>query len=165
MIRRRNGGRGRAFALAGGGTTRLRLTSMMDILVVLLLFLLKAFVADGEAMTPPAGVDLPESSSAAQAEESVVVAVVNRTVLVGGEAVATLDDAGEGRVLPGLRASLERALAQSDALAQRRGLEPVLRPATVQADRELPFRDLERVLSTLGAAGFEVVSLAVIRSS
>ena len=36
-------------------TGRLRLTSMMDILVVLLLFLLKSFVVEGEAMTPPAG--------------------------------------------------------------------------------------------------------------
>ena len=35
---------------------RLRLTSMMDILTVLLLFLLKSFVVEGEVVTPAPGV-------------------------------------------------------------------------------------------------------------
>ena len=42
---------------------RLRLTSMMDILTVLLLFLLKSFVVEGEVVTPVPGVELPSSSA------------------------------------------------------------------------------------------------------
>ncbi len=47
----------------GKGSKPLQLTSMMDILTVLLLFLLKSFVVEGEVITPVPGVDLPESSS------------------------------------------------------------------------------------------------------
>ncbi|MCK4774074.1 MAG: biopolymer transporter ExbD, partial [Candidatus Krumholzibacteria bacterium] len=55
--------------------TPLRLTSMMDILTVLLLFLLKSFVVEGEVMTPIPGVDLPESSSDTTPRAAVVIAI------------------------------------------------------------------------------------------
>jgi biopolymer transport protein ExbD len=150
-------------------TGRLKLTSMMDILVVLLLFLLKSFVVEGEAMTPTPGVTLPESTSPDQPRSALVVSIVDDTILVGGEPVATLDASSAARAgapIPGLLRALEDARHRADAMAARTGnTEAEARPATIQADRELPFHVLQRVMLTLGESGYEEVSLAVIRSS
>ena len=55
----------------------LKLTSMMDILTVLLLFLLKSFVVEGEVVTPPPGVELPGSTADTPPEASLVIAISN----------------------------------------------------------------------------------------
>ena len=49
------------------------LTSLMDILTVLVLFHLKSFVMEGEAVTPMPGVALPESSSKTAPRASIVI--------------------------------------------------------------------------------------------
>ena len=67
----------------------LKMTSMMDILVVLLLFLVKSFVAD-EQMSPSAGVQLPESTAKEHPEDSVVIAITETSILVGEDWVADL---------------------------------------------------------------------------
>ena len=149
-------------------TGRLRMTSMMDILVVLLLFLLKSFVVEGEAMTPAPGVELPHSTSLDPPEESLVVAVDGNSILVGGEPVATLH--GMVPEDPLLIAPLARRLQslrhRSEEIALRQGAaEETRRPATVQADRDLPFHVLERVMFTLSESGYPDVSLAVIKRS
>ena len=85
MARRRRKGRGK-----GNMPTPLRLTSMMDILTVLLLFLLKSFVVEGEVITPAPGVELPESTSDTTPRASVVVAIFDSTVMLDGQMVADI---------------------------------------------------------------------------
>ena len=96
MRRRRHGSRWRKSS-AGSGSVNL--ISMMDILTVLLLFLLKSYVAGGEVMVPPTGIHLPSSSADAPPQTSLVVAIDDHEILIGGERVTTLAEA-EGE--PGL---------------------------------------------------------------
>ena len=72
--RRDRGHKSRSFAQV----PRLKMTSMMDILTVLLLFLLKSFVVDGEALTPPPGLELPQSTSESMPAESIHLALVDQ---------------------------------------------------------------------------------------
>lgn len=149
-------------------TSGLRLTSMMDILTVLLLFLLKSFVVDGEAMTPRAGVDLPESSAEERPESSVVVAVSADGIVVGDEPVATMAEvlASDDLYVVPLAERLEEVWLQREELARLRGETELEAPAaTIQGDRDIEFRVLERVMYTLGETGFGDVSLAVIKKS
>ena len=63
----------------------------MDILTVLLLFLLKSFVVEGEVINPVPGVDLPQSTSDTKPKASVVVAIFDGAVLLDGQMVARVD--------------------------------------------------------------------------
>jgi biopolymer transport protein ExbD len=152
---------------ATDGNTRLKLTSMMDILTTLLLFVLKAFVAEGEVATPPLGVSLPSSSIEDAPEASVVVAVSADAILVAGQPVATVPGAlaGTDLVVDGLDATLVEARERMEHLAALRGVDAPVPKVTIQGDREMEFRLLEKVMFTCGEAGFGEVALAVVQES
>ncbi|MCA9726235.1 MAG: biopolymer transporter ExbD [Candidatus Eisenbacteria bacterium] len=150
------------------GPAQLKLTSMMDILTVLLLFLVKSFVVD-TPVTPVPGVTLPESTSKETPEESFVIAITGPDILVDGERVSSVDEAtaGSGLFIASLGEHLATIRTHKQELARMRGLEEEagLGPVTVQGDRAIEYRVLERVLYTLGQEGFSEISLAVIREA
>lgn len=147
---------------------RLKLTSMMDILTVLLLFLLKSFVVDGEAMVPPAGLELPESTADSKVRASIVVAINDDTILVGDEAVASVSEslADPSPVIEPLAAYFDATWRKLDDIARLKGqAESDARTVTIQGDRDMEYRVLEKVMFTLAESGFEDVSLAVIKKA
>jgi len=148
--------------------TPLRLTSMMDILTVLLLFLLKGFVVEGEALTPVPGVDLPESSSDATPRASIVIAIFDDAVLMDGEAVVTISAAvaTNDLFIDALGARLDAARETVTEIARRRGSEEEFEGnVSIQGDREIDFSILQRVMYTCSMSGYENISLAVIGTS
>ena len=148
--------------------TPLRLTSMMDILTVLLLFLLKSFVVEGEVITPVPGVDLPQSTSDTKPRGSVVVAIFDDAVMLDGQMVARVggaDDEG-GLLIPLLAEKLAATRAHELDIASMRGVEAEFSPRiAIQGDRDIPFEILERVMFTCNQSGFGDISLAVIGAS
>jgi biopolymer transport protein ExbD len=55
---------------------------------------------------------------------------------------------------------------QKDEIARLRGAEPAQhRVATIQGDRDIEFRVLQKVMYTLGQNGYENISLAVLQKS
>lgn len=145
----------------------LRITSMMDILTVLLLFLLKSFVADGEVVTPAPGVELPRSTSVETPEASLVIAIAADEIRLGGETVVALDGSVDGglggsMVIDELRAVLDRAREQQMAIAARRGRSDWKGTVTIQGDRDMSFAVLQRVMFTCDQSGFADVALAVL---
>ncbi len=146
----------------------LRITSMMDILTVLLLFLLKSFVVDGEAHTPAAGVELPLSSSTIKPESSIVIAINGGDILVANELVArvTASNANTDMMIEELADRLEATRDQTIALHGRRGDEVEFDgKITIQGDRDMPFQILQRVMFTCNMIGYDNIALAVIQSS
>jgi biopolymer transport protein ExbD len=140
---------------------------MVDILTCLLLFLVKCFAVDSP-MTPEPGITLPSSTSEAHPEESFVVAITGPSILVDGERVANVADAiasPEVLITP-LAQRLAEIRAQKEEIARLRGdAETDLGQVTVQGDRSIEFRLLERIIYTLGREGFSEISLAVIREA
>ena len=161
MIRHRR--RARGPKLDAG--PKLKLTSMMDILTTLLLFLLKAFVVEGEVVTPPPGVDLPVSTAEDAPEASIVVAISADAILVGGQPVATVKDAlaGGDLLIDGLDAGLLDARERMEHLAELKGTAAPEMKVTIQGDRAIEFRLLERVMFTCGEAGCDQLALAVLQ--
>lgn len=148
--------------------TPLRLTSMMDILTVLLLFLLKSFVVEGEVMTPTPGVDLPESSSKASPQSSIVIAIFDDAVMLDGEVVASISRsvANDDLLIETLADRLDRARDTATEIARRRGSdEEFVGKVSIQGDRDIDFAILQRVMYTCSVSGFEDISLAVIGTS
>jgi biopolymer transport protein ExbD len=142
------------------------LISMMDILTVLLLFLLKSYVAGGEVMVPPPGITLPNSTAESIPQSSLVVAIDNDEILVGSERVITIADAvgADGLEIAPLSARLQQMREQQEEIAKLRGEETKL-AATIQGDRNIEFRVLRKVMYTLNQNGYEDIALAVLQKS
>jgi biopolymer transport protein ExbD len=141
------------------------LISMMDVLTVLLLFLLKSYVAGGEVMVPPPGIHLPASSAESPPQSSLIVAVDGDQIVVGGEKVASVEEALSGGLeIAGLAARLQMEAKHQEEIARMQGKTgPIARVATIQGDRDIEFRLLQRVMYTLNLNGYESVALAVIQ--
>jgi biopolymer transport protein ExbD len=148
-------------------SSSVNLISMMDILTVLLLFLLKSYVAEGEVMVPTAGVQLPTSTAEETPRASLVVAIDGDKILVGGERVASVSEsiASENPVIEGLAARLQALRARPDAIAPAATTAVDTRLVTIQGDRDIEYRVLRKVMFTLSRNGFENVSLAVLRNT
>jgi biopolymer transport protein ExbD len=146
----------------------LQLTSMMDILTTLLLFLLKSFVAEGEVITPAPGVTLPESSSQASPRAAVVIAVFDDAVMIEGEVVARIsrEETSRDMIIEPLAERLEAARERSMEITRLRdGAAEFHGRVSIQGDRDIHFAILQRVMYTCSASGYGEISLAVLRTS
>ena len=166
MRRRKEARRGWRRGMGASGSVNL--ISMMDILTVLLLFLLKSYVAGGEVMVPPAGIRLPGSSADQPPQPSLVVAIDDDEILIGNERVTTVAEAlgtPDLEIAP-LTARLQAVQRQQDEIARLRGVAPTpQRVATIQGDRDIEFRVLQKVMYTIGHNGYENIALAVLQKS
>jgi len=150
---------------AGGALT---LTSMMDILTVLLIFVLQSTISGGEVAIPPPGLELPKSTVERPTESSLVVAIDHRAIMVGGEAVASVGEAAAAGslMIEPLAARLREARAQQDELARRKGQTAATTGRiTIQGDRDVEFRVLQKVMFTVNQSGFPDIALAVLKKS
>lgn len=165
---RQKGERRRRWRTGLPPSSNVNLISMMDILTVLLLWLLKSYVAGGEVMVPPPGIRLPGSTAEQMPQASLVVAIDHDQIVVGSESVVTVADAmaGDDLEIAPLAAHLRTVRGQQDDIARRRGEKAVSsRAATIQGDRGIEFRVLRRVMYTLNQNGYENIALAVIQKS
>jgi biopolymer transport protein ExbD len=168
MIARRNRGRRRRWASRLRGHTGLSLTSLMDILTCLLFFVLKSFVAGGEATVPPPGLTLPSSSAERAQVTSLVVAIQKDAIFVGGERVASVleAEASPQMLIAPLAERVRAARAQMDDIALQRGKLPERSHlVTIQGDSDIEFRVLQKVMYTLGQGGFPDIALAVLKKA
>ena len=145
---------------------KLQLTSLIDIFVVLLLFLLKSLVVGGAVVTPFPGVTLPSSSATASFKESPVVVVANNQVIVDGERVCATEDVVNAMQLqvPAIEQALAAVRQKSESLAQRDGSDRKFEGRMIlQADESIPFHVLQKVMYTSQTVGFYDITLAVIQ--
>ena len=145
--------------------TPLRLTSMMDILTVLLLFLLKSFIVEGEVITPVPGVNLPESTSKTTPRAAVVIAIFDDNVLLDGHLVAKVSSVvdSDDLLIEPLADQLDQSREKIIEIARRRGSkEEFSGEVAIQGDRDINFAVLQRVMYTCTVSGYGNISLAVI---
>jgi biopolymer transport protein ExbD len=155
----------------------LQLTSMMDALVIIVVFLLKNYNVSENSFTSAAGLELPLSVSGQSPNDSVQVILTPTTLTVEKEKVldflpgepgtgytfrpTDLADGGK-RVIPLYdalvkeRERTELLLAQSKARQDGKPLE-FEGIVAIQADKKVEYQTLKRVLYTAGIAGYKVV--------
>jgi biopolymer transport protein ExbD len=137
----------------------LNLTSMIDVLTVLVFFLL---VNSGDVQVPRArDVKLPESTAEDTARQTVVVMITGDEVLVGGRTVARVADvlARKDLIVPELKAALEQ---ENDRALREDTKEAVRREVTILGDKSISYVVLKKVMATCTDADFGRVSLAVL---
>lgn len=140
----------------------LNLTALMDVFTILVFFLLVNQSAI-EVLEPPKEIKLPDSIVEAKPRQAVTMMVTGQAVLVQGEAVISINDV--------LAAPDERIVPIIERLTQiRRSALGISAAATAQndeiiilADKAVPFKILQKLMSTSALSGYTKISLAVIQ--
>jgi biopolymer transport protein ExbD len=122
----------------------------------------------GEAMNPPPGLELPNSSAESPPAISLIIAIDHNSISLGGEYIVSIQEAvsSDDLMIGALDDKLQSVIEQRDELAIRRGqTEFDDEIVTIQGDRRIEFRVLRKVMYTLNYNGFENIALAVIKTS
>lgn len=144
---------------------QLRLTSMIDMFTILLVFLLKSYSAEGQIITITKDLRLPDSTAEQPPISSPIIKVTQNLIILDDEAVAELEPTYRENNLeiPALR----RSLAEKRILAERLGeRDPNLSfkgNVTIQGDRGIEFRILKKIMFTCGQEGYNNIYLAVTK--
>lgn len=150
---------------------KIQITSMVDMFVILLVFLLRSYSTSPVNITPKQGLRLPESTAPTDPADVLKMVVSTDGVFVEDKRVLTLKDGAIDK------ADTESADPQFirklyDALDERAKLAKSIAKANdsfefdgkilLQADRTLPYDMLKRVMYTSMMAGYADVKLAVV---
>jgi biopolymer transport protein ExbD len=140
-----------------------QMTSLVDVLTVLVFFLLKNFSTEGDIMTPSKNLELPESSAKAKPEIGLVIAISQKHIMVEGTPVALVSEEQEreGTDIPGLATFLEDKRKQTEAIAEYDKNVSFNGKLSIQGDRKIPYWLLQKVLATCGENGYSSFALAV----
>ena len=140
-----------------------QMTSLVDVLTVLVFFLLKNFSTDGDIMTPSPGLELPASSAKERPENILSVAISQKHILADGKPIALVAEESEreNATIPALGEWLAKQRGQTEAISNYNASVSFEGKLSIQGDRKIPFRILHKVLNTCGAGGYSKFSLAV----
>ena len=165
-----------------GGNEGLNITSMMDIMTIILIFLLKSYSTEDISVTPTADLVVPISSATKPPKLAVQVVVSKSQILVDGVVVMSLVQSTNpvtGVDVPSIPASekqgqmiqklYEKLLTKAETAktqAQRTDREDLAFKGEIllQCDSSLPFSVIREVMYTAGQAQFSNFRFVVIKS-
>lgn len=145
------GGRGTA------GTFRPQLTSLVDVMTILLVFLLKSFSVEGQIVTPSHDLELPVSSSTQPPKPMATLEITRTAVSSEGMVVAPIESfmGQDSLLIEPLHAWMQMVRAQArDTLKSRQVL--------IQSDKAIPFNVIKRVMYTCSRAGITDYAILVL---
>jgi biopolymer transport protein ExbD len=146
---------------------RPQLTSLVDVMTILLIYLLKSFSSEGEIITVSKDLMLPESTSEKAPKLTLVIMVNNDYILLGDDTrpVALVDEvlASDELIIPGLEQRLRLRREATEKIEQYSTKTKFTGDVTIQGDRRIRFRLLKKIMYTCGQQGFNNFSLAVLR--
>jgi biopolymer transport protein ExbD len=141
-----------------GGVFRPQLTSLVDIMVILLFFLIQSFSVEGNLVTPSDDLQLPVSSANKMPQPFCGVHITKNNVLVEDLIVTTTEMIlkSEDLLLRDLLKVMiaEKAKSKDPATANK---------LLIQADKDIPFAIIKKVMYTCSKAGFEDFKVLVIQ--
>jgi biopolymer transport protein ExbD len=148
----------------------LQITSMADILVILLVFLLKSFSTGISNITPAADLMLPEAESRDEVDEGLKVEISAGSILVDGKPAAQLTgfyfdemDTESNGTSRALNSTLIHERDRIREETQKPGApEPPAPKVLVMADQKTPYRTVKAVMNSAANAGFGDFKLIVV---
>ncbi len=159
----------------------LQLTSLMDVLIIIVIFLLKSYGLSIMQVPQEDKMQLPVSKSTELFGEGIVLMIAKDQILVDSEPVVqfqgdwqenkfelppdSMADELGGRILP-VYDILKRKKDEFETLASRaenptEAMKQWSCELLVQADKEVPYDIIRRVMFTAGVAGFKQFRLTV----
>jgi len=141
----------------------LNLTSMMDAMTIILLFLLKTYSTHGQIVSTSKDLKLPYSLSHETPKKQLTVAVTQDNILVSDQKVLSISDVKPDEVM--IRPLFAELRKRSDEAKQNEVLYavPFDHEIIIQGDQEIPFQLLFKVLYTCGQSEYNKLRLLTIR--
>lgn len=120
-----------------------QITSLIDVMTILLVFLMKSFSVEGNIITPASDLTLPLSASRTAPQPVTTIEITESAVRSGDEVIATHDSyrKNDSLFIP----SLALWLSQHESFRKNEIM--------LQADKHLPFDILKRVMFTCSKSG------------
>lgn len=141
-----------------GGTFRPQLTSLVDIMVILLFFLIQSFSVEGNLVTPSTDLELPLSDASKSPQPYCNLHITQTQVLVDDEVIVTNQKiaSSEDFLIPELFKMMKaQAVKNKDSLSKGKLI--------IQADKEIPFAIVKKVMFTCSKAGFDDFKVLVVQ--
>lgn len=149
----------------------LGMTSLMDIVSIIVVYLLKSYASDPVVISPTAGQKIPLSSADSSMQDGIPIFVTMRGITFGDKKVVAMTPEGDiedGAVNNHLIGPLFDAMAEEVDKAKTLG-ENIGKPwagrAILVGDQDLKFSVLVDVMYTAGRAEFSEYSFCIIRKS
>ncbi|MFQ5650757.1 MAG: ExbD/TolR family protein [bacterium] len=144
---------------------RLNLTSMMDMFTIILVFLLKAYTAEGQLIQPSETLSLPKSTILTPPEVALDLVVSKQVVMVNDKVVVDMDAVRKQRdfVIEPLKQELLRHATEAKKMEEELGT-PFSGKVVIQGDKSIEYRNLVKIMATCGAADYPNMRLAVYRA-
>lgn len=157
------------------------LTSLMDLMTIIVVFLLHSFGTQQIALAGDDELVLPVSTSLKEPKRAVAVTVTRKQILVDGQLVATLEDSvdpvtQQPTVVVAAADRVDMKITPlynqlSEKVAEARGSgavsddEAFKGEVLLQCDKRVPFALVRDVMYTAGAAGFSSFRFVVVKGS
>ncbi len=143
----------------------LNLNSMMDMMTILLLFLLKSFSTQGLMASQSASLKLPVSDRTIKPKKELNIAVAKDMVLVNEIPILRLTDVKKDQIMiPQLQTKLAEYAKKEKQLEIETG-RPFANEVIIQADKEITFDVLFKVLFTCSKTEFYKMRLLTVQGS
>ena len=146
------------------------ITSLLDILTILLVFLLQSYNSSGVIINVPDGIELPRSASESLNNFGVNIQVSKTNIWVDDKEVLTSETASQGQVFDegGRRIvplyneliKIKETIKQSEKLSPEAAKFSGI--ANLVVDKSLKYSYLKRVMYTAAAAGFKEFKFVVL---
>lgn len=147
-------------------TSTLVLTSLMDMMTILLIFLLTNYSAEGDILSVDPKLKLPVSISRENPKLRLIIQISSNDIMVDGVKVAEVKDAlvSHDLLIKPVADALDMNTKRTEFIGS---INPSIKFAgdvMIQGDRRIPFTLLKKVMYTCGQAGYGNISLAVMHS-
>lgn len=147
------------------GYASLNLTPMVDMFTIIVIYLIQSFNADGEILTMSKDIQLPAiTPNSWKLERAPVISISAEAVLLDGTRIVDTRDLtrDEQWDSPSMVEALrdKRRLIEQSNLLLRGGDEPFRGIINVQADKQLEFKVLKKVMYACNQAGFASINFA-----
>ena len=148
----------------------LQLTAMVDMFTVLVVFLLQNYASTNQVLPISDQVALPKAAAVKELKPSFVVVLSKDSLSFNERKVSTFEDVKSNKdwviisLLEPVREAVERLNKENNRVVKKDESEtPVQYKMTVQADKDIDFLSIKKVLYTLTEAGVQEVNFAVIK--
>lgn len=137
-----------------------QLTSLIDVMTILLVFLIRSFSAEGNLVTSSSNLELPESVSKNRPKPAATIEVTKTAIVSEDGVLVRLGDLGDGDSLV-IPAVYEWIAGQ----ASKTPSESKSREVMIQADKEIEFRIIKRIMFSCSSAGYSDFTILVMEES
>jgi biopolymer transport protein ExbD len=151
-------------------TFKIQITSMVDMFVILLVFLLKSYSTSPVNIAPGKNLTLPKSSAVTDPQDVLKLIVSKEGVFVDDDSVLQFKngelakedlDPNDASFIPKLFKQLDDKAKNVKEITKLNALVEFDGRVLVQADKDMPYSLLQKVMYTSMLAGYANVKLAV----